>query len=137
MRAFDRMQPIALLFLRIALGTIMIHHGYPKVAGGLPQHMAMVAKFGMPAWMGYLSTAAEFFGGILLILGFLTRFASLAICAEMAVIIAKVQWKNGLRGFELELALAGIAFALIFFGAGPVSLDRLLFGRRTGPKLRR
>ena len=49
----------------------------------------------------------------------------------MAVAVAKVTWKNGLtgpQGFGFPLALAAMAFTLIFFGAGPISLDHAIFG---------
>lgn len=88
--------------------------------------------------MAYLSAAAEFFGGILVIAGFLIRFAALAITINMIVAIWKVHWKNGLmadHGYQFPLALAAIAFALIFFGAGPIAFDSLRRGGRlTGKK---
>jgi putative oxidoreductase len=64
----------------------------------------------------------------LIILGLFTRFAAAAFCAEMIVVIAKVHWKIGLLpngGYQFPLALAGMAFALIFLGAGAISLDAL------------
>lgn len=136
MRYLDRLQPLALLVLRVALGIIMVAHGYSKVFGGLHHHAQFVASLGIPAWLGYVSSFAEFVGGLLLILGFLTRPAALAICIDLAVAIAKVHWKNGLigqsrSGFEFPLALAAIAFALIFFGAGPIAVDHI-FGRGSG-----
>ena len=130
MRFLDRLQPLALLILRLALGVIMVAHGYPKVFGGLHHHAQFVASLGMPAWLGYVSAFAEFLGGVLVILGFLTRPAALAICMDMAVAIGKVHWKNGLvganrGGYEFPLALAVIAFALIFYGAGPIAIDHM------------
>jgi uncharacterized membrane protein YphA (DoxX/SURF4 family) len=61
----------------------------------------------------------------------LTRFASLAILIDMLVAIWKVHWKNGLlgdHGYQFPLSLAAIAFALIFFGPGPIALDTLRRG---------
>lgn len=57
-----------------------------------------------------------------------------AICIEMIVALWKGQWHNGLMGspdrpgYELPLATAALAFALIFFGSGPISLDQVLSG---------
>jgi putative oxidoreductase len=133
MRFLDRLQPLALLVLRLVLGIIMIAHGSSKVFGGLSHHVQMVSNLGMPGWLAYFSAAAEFFGGILLIAGFLTRFAAFTIIIDMIVAIWKVHWKNGLRaehGYEFPLALAAIAFALIFFGAGPIAFDSLRGGGR-------
>jgi putative oxidoreductase len=122
----DRLQPLALLVLRLALGAIMIAHGWQKIAGHLHGFMGALSHMGIPAWMAYLVVAAEFGGGILVVVGFLTRLAAFAILIDMLVAITKVHLHNGLTGeggFEFPLACATIAFALIFFGAGPISLD--------------
>jgi len=133
-RIFDRFHPLGLLVMRLALGAIMIAHGYPKVLkGGMPQVLQTVQSLGMPGWFGYLSAWTEFLGGILLIAGLITRLASLAVCTNMTVAILKVHLKNGFTGqgnYQFPLALAAIAFALIWFGAGPISIDRLLGGRQ-------
>jgi putative oxidoreductase len=134
LRYLDRLQPLALLVLRLVLGVIMIGHGYPKVFGGLSHHVQMVGSLGLPGWLAYLSAAAEFLGGIAVILGLLTRLASFAIFINMAVAVGKVHWRNGLLGnggYQYPLTLAAIAFALIFFGAGPMALDAI---RRGGGK---
>lgn len=134
MDTLNRWQPFALLVMRLVLGGIMIAHGYQKVFGGFHTHQQMVGSLGMPMWMAYLSTGTEFFGGIAIVLGVLTRFFSLAFVIEMAVAIAKVHFKNGLKGpggYEFPLALATLAFALIFFGGGPFAFD---FARGGGKK---
>ena len=94
----NRLQPLALLLLRLVLGAIMIAHGYHKVFGGFHHHMESVASLGLPQWLAYLSAGTEFFGGIAVVLGLFTRFFSLAIVIEMAVAIWKVHFKNGLMG---------------------------------------
>jgi putative oxidoreductase len=131
LRYLDGLRPLALLALRLVLGVIMIGHGYPKVFGGLAHHVQSVSNLGLPGWLAYLSAAAEFLGGIALILGLLTRLASFAILINMAVAIGKVHWKNGLLGnggYQFPLTLAAIAFALIFLGAGPIALDSIRRG---------
>lgn len=129
MNFLNRLQPLGLLVLRLALGTVMIAHGYGKVFGGMPQFMQMLSHMGIPPWMGYLTAAAEFGGGILLVVGFLTRFAALAIFIDMLVAILRVHLKNGLfsknGGFEFPMVCAAIAFSLIFSGAGPIAIDWL------------
>ena len=128
----DRLQPLALLAMRLVLATVMIAHGSQKVFGGMPKFASTVSHIGLPAWMAYVSAAAEFGGGILVLLGVLTRCAALAITIDLLVAIAKVHLKSGLRGpggFEFPLSVMVIAFALIFFGAGPISLDSILSGR--------
>ena len=129
MRYLDRLQPLALLILRLVLGIILIAHGYPKVFGGFHNHAEFVGKLGMPHWMAYLSTGTEFFGGIAILLGLFTRCFSLAVVIEMLVIIFKVELHHGLKGgYELPLALATMAFVLLFFGGGPISLDGIRGG---------
>jgi putative oxidoreductase len=129
---FNRLQPLALLVMRLVLGAIMIAHGYHKVWGGFHHHMEYVGSLGIPAWMAYLWAGTEFFGGIAIVLGLFTRFFSLAIVIEMAVAIWKVHFKNGLTGnggYEFPLALAAIAFALMCFGGGPWGFN---FGKGWG-----
>jgi putative oxidoreductase len=125
-RYLDRMQPLALVVLRVTLGVVMIAHGSHKVYGHLHEFAGYIGSLGLPAWLGYLSAFTEFIGGILLILGLLTRIAAFAVFVDMIVAIAKVHWKHGLLGaggYEFPLALLAIAFALIFFGAGAISID--------------
>jgi putative oxidoreductase len=118
----NRLQPLALLVMRLALGAIMITHGYHKVWGGFHHRMDFVGSLGLPRWLAYFSAGTEFFGGIGIVLGLFTRFFSLAFLIEMGVVIWKVHYKNGLTGnggYEFPLALATIAFALVCFDGGP------------------
>ncbi len=125
----DRLQPVALIVLRIVLGAIMIGHGYHKVfGGGFIEHYHRVQNLCLPGFLALPSAFAEFFGGILVLLGLFTRFAALAILIDMLVAIWKVHWKNGLlneHGYEFTLCLAVIAFTLICYGPGPLALEVL------------
>ena len=128
MRYLDRLQPLALLVMRLALGAIIVVHGSHKVFGGLHHHAEFVVSLGLPGWTAYLSAFTEFFGGLLVLLGLFTRVAALAICIDVSVAIAKVNFHNGLMGnggYEFPLALAALAFALIFFGGGPIAFDHI------------
>lgn len=128
MRYLDRLQPVALLALRLVLGAVMIDHGYLKGFGGFSHPVQVVSGLGLPGWLAYGFAAAEFFGGIALVVGLLTRLAALAILIDLAVTLGKVHWKNGLfstTGYQFPLACAAMAFALIFFGAGPIALDAI------------
>lgn len=128
LRYLDRLQPLALFVMRLTLGIIFLDHGYHKVFGGLHHHVQFVTSLGLPAWSAYLSAFTEFFGGLLVLLGLFTRVAAFAICIDMCVAIAKVHFHNGLTGnggYEFPLALAALAFALIFFGGGAIALDQV------------
>jgi putative oxidoreductase len=132
----NRLQPFALLVMRLVLGAIMIAHGYHKVWGGFHHHMDFVGSLGLPRWMAYLSAGTEFFGGIAIVLGLFTRFFAAAFIIEMAVAIWKVHFKNGLMGnggYEFPLALATIAFGLLCLGGGPWGAT---FGKSGGWKAR-
>ena len=132
MNSLNRLQPFALLVMRLVLGAIMIAHGYKKVFGGFHGHQQFVGSLGIPVWMAYVSAGREFFGGIAIVLGLFTSYVALAILIEMVVVIVKVHWKNGLTGqggYEFPLALATIAFALMCYGGGPFGLS---FGKRSG-----
>jgi putative oxidoreductase len=134
MRYLDRLQPLALLVMRVALGVIMAAHGYHKVFGGLRQFSHMVGNMGIPQWLGYVAAFTEFAGGLLILVGLFTRPAAFALCVDLVVAIWKVHWHNGLMGapehpgFEFPLAVAALAFGLIFFGAGAISIDHILRG---------
>jgi putative oxidoreductase len=125
----NRLQPLGLLVLRLALGVIMIAHGWQKISDHTHGIAGMMHQLGLPPFMAYLVVAAEFGGGILVLIGFLTRIAALAIFIDMLVAILKVHLPHGLfsinGGFEFPLACAAIAFALIFSGAGPIAIDWL------------
>ena len=136
-RILENMQPFALLVLRAVLGLVMTVNGWMKVAGGMAEFKGFVITIGIPGWMGYLAAYGEFLGGILLIVGLLTRFSGLTILIIMVVAVVKVTWKNGLtgpQGYGFPLALAAMAFTIIFFGGGPISLDTAIFhGGKKGP----
>ena len=110
----------------------MLAHGFPKVFGGIHHHMDIVRNIGLPGWMAYLSAAAEFAGGLLLVVGFFTRVAALFVLINMLVAIFGVHFKNGFLGqgnYQFPLALAAIALSLVFSGGGPIAIDWLRGGK--------
>jgi putative oxidoreductase len=128
LRYLDRLQPLALLVMRLALGAVMVGHGYHKVFGGLHHHVQLVTSVGLPAWLAYVSAFTEFLGGLLVLIGLFTRCAAFAICIDLSVAIAKVHIHNGLmgdKGYEFPLALAALAFGLIFLGGGAIAFDHI------------
>ena len=80
--------------------------------------------------MATLAGSAEFFGGLLLIVGVLVRPAALVLAATMVVAIALVHLENGLfmsnNGYEFGLILLVASVALLIRGAGSLSVDRVL-----------
>ncbi|HZR30500.1 MAG TPA: DoxX family protein [Terriglobales bacterium] len=130
MRILDRFQFLGLLAMRIVLGTIMIAHGFPKVfGGGMHGTIQFISSLGLPWWSAYLSAYAEFFGGVLVLVGLFTRVAALALLIDMIVAILLVHLPHGLTGeggYQFPLSLAALSFALLFLGPGPIALDRFV-----------
>jgi len=128
---------IALLLIRLAVGVIMVAHGYQKVfTYGLAGVSGGFAQMGIPMAniVGPLVALVELLGGIALIIGLLTRLAALGLAIDMLGAILLVHFKNGFflpQGYEFVLALFTMAVALAFMGAGEFSLDGLI-GRRKG-----
>jgi len=80
--------------------------------------------------MALMAGSAEFFGGLFILLGLLTRPAAAVLALTMIVAIASVHLANGLfmanNGYEFGLALLAAAVSLLLSGSGKVSVDRLL-----------
>lgn len=133
---------LAPLILRVVVGITFVVHGYPKLFGesmGGPKGVAgFFGQLGIPfpLFFAYVVGVTEFFGGISLILGFLTRIIALLLAMIMVVAISKVKFKTGfiskpleggmVGGYELDLVILGAALSLVFLGGGSLSLDSIL-----------
>ncbi len=106
----------------------MILHGYQKVVPhhALDQYAHYIVKLGLPYWLGYVSAYTEFIGGILVLLGLLTRLASALIAINMLVAFFVVGIHQGYDFYLYQLALAVIAIMLTFYGSGIVAVDKKL-----------
>jgi putative oxidoreductase len=127
---------VGLLVLRLILGATFIAHGAQKLfVMGLPAISGGFAQMGIPmaGFFGPFVSLVEFFGGIAIVLGLLTRLSGLGLAINMIVAMLTVHLKNGFfnpNGVEFPLALFGISAALMTMGAGAFSVDAL-FGKRT------
>ncbi|MEZ0375018.1 MAG: DoxX family protein [Candidatus Sericytochromatia bacterium] len=127
-----------MLILRLLLGAVFIMHGSQKVFGwfdghGLAGTAEMMAKMGTPAILAYLASFTEFFGGLALVFGLLTRMAALGIMCVMSVAIGQVHLSHGFfapQGFEFPMTLGVIALVIFLLGPGRFSLDALFKRRR-------
>jgi putative oxidoreductase len=124
----DRFQGFGALVMRVVLGVIMVSHGYTKVipAGSLYNFAHTVTRMHLPVWLGYVAAFTEFFGGMLLIIGLLTRVAAFMTAIDMAVAITKVHLHGGVMGpnsWAFPLALFSISLMLVFTGCGLLGLD--------------
>ena len=132
-RASPRQLNLGLAALRVAVATIFIRHGAQKLfvfgfAGVTDAFTHMGVPF--PGLMGPLIGILEFFGGISLVIGLLTRLVALGFVCDMLGAILLVQLKNGFSRYELEFLLLGSSLALVLTGAGGFSVDALIAGRR-------
>ncbi|GAA3714794.1 DoxX family protein [Oceanisphaera sediminis] len=133
----------AALVLRVPVGLILAAHGAQKLFGwfggyGLEGTGQWLASIGMePGYlMALLAGGAEFFGGLALVLGLLTRPAALVSAFTMLVAIFAVHIDNGLfmsnNGYEYALTLFAATLALAVQGAGRFALDKVLLERFGG-----
>jgi putative oxidoreductase len=121
---------IASFILRLAIGTLFIVHGYPKLTPAQrKQGGAWMKSMGMPAGMVAFGGIVEFFGGLALILGLLTpiiaALAALWMLSTTWFSISKVKKKYA-GGYEIDVTLLLVAVALALLGSGIYSLDHLL-----------
>ena len=132
----------AMTIVRLILGVVFFAHGAQKVLGwfggyGFQATMGMFTqKLGIPAPFALLAIAAEFLGGLGLLLGFLSRIAALGIMTNMLVAIFMIHrhigffmnWAGNQRGegYEFHLLVLGLGVAIVAKGAGALSIDRLI-----------
>ena len=130
--------------MRLVLGVVFFAHGAQKMLGwfggyGFSGTMGFFThNMGIPALLAFLAIAAEFFGGIGLVLGLLSRVAAFGIAVNMVVAVLTVHLPNGLfmnwagtqkgEGFEYHLLAIALAVAIMVKGGGAASIDRALAG---------
>jgi putative oxidoreductase len=132
---------VAFTMVRLVLGVVFFAHGAQKMLGwfggyGLHGTVGAFTHMGMPAAMAYLIICTEFFGGLGLIFGLLTRIAAFGVGGLMVGAIFMVHLQYGFfmnwmgtqkgEGFEYHLLALAVAGALLLRGAGAFSLDGAL-----------
>ncbi len=127
---------------RVVLGIVFFAHGAQKLLGwfggfGLRATLSTFREqLGIPVAFALLAIAAEFFGGLGLIVGLFTRIAALGIAITMLVAMLMVHLRYGFfmnwygnkpgHGFEYHLIVIALAIVMIIKGAGAFSLDLAL-----------
>ncbi|SER59584.1 DoxX family protein [Actinokineospora terrae] len=123
---------LGLFVLRVTLGALFVGHGLQKVFGllegpGIDGFAKALAALGFQqaTWLSWITGFTELGAGALLILGLFTPAAAAAVLGVMAnAIWVRVDIDLFAGGVELEAIYAAAAFALLFAGAGRISLDR-------------
>ena len=137
---------LAATTIRVVLGAVMFPHGAQKVLGWFGGHGfgptldAFTAQMGIPAPLALLAFAAEFLGGLGLIVGLLGRVAALGVLGVMATAAVMVHAPHGFfmnwtgaqggEGYEYHLLAGALAVAVMIKGSGALSVDRWLTRQR-------
>jgi putative oxidoreductase len=132
------MQNRALLFgplpIRIMFGIGLIAHGYPKITD-LSGPAGFLADMGLPTELAAPIAVLEFVGGIVLMLGILTRITSGLIIAEMIANTFVIKLSKGfVGGFELDLLYLAAAVSLLIMGPGRASIEWDVIKREIIPR---
>jgi putative oxidoreductase len=138
---------VSLLIIRLVVGGIFMMHGSQKMFGAFdgPGLKVVVEMFGGGP-LGYLVSIGEFFGGVGLVFGFLSRFSAASLIVIMSGAIVMVHGKNGFflgkgpdsllkdAGFEYCIALIGLLLPILICGPGRFSIGQLFLPKspRTG-----
>ncbi|MBE7178470.1 MAG: DoxX family protein [Mucilaginibacter polytrichastri] len=119
-----------LLVLRVGIGALFMYHGYPKLFAGpggwqkLGGAMGAVGIHFLPAVWGFLAAVSEAIGGLLILIGFAFRPASLFLLITMIVAGSMhLQKGDGLQGAAHALEMAFVFAGLLFIGPGKYSAD--------------
>ncbi len=134
-KIFLTQDSFGLFILRICIGLMFMTHGSQKLFGafggsGIVGTANLFSGMGLPnpTLQAYLAGGSEFFGGLFLTLGLLTRLAVFPPLVVMIVAITKVHWVHGFfmqkGGFEYPLMIVGALVALLSLGGGKFSVDR-------------
>jgi putative oxidoreductase len=134
---------VALLAVRIALAWVFIYYGAAKLFGAFPGagphgihqtalYMSQTAHLRPGEFFALVAGVTEFSGGTAMALGLCTRLAGLALFGDMVLAMITVTWATGISstssppGYQLNLALAVLAFAAALLGAGRFSIDAFI-----------
>jgi putative oxidoreductase len=124
------------LVVRVLVSVIMVAHGWQKLQAGPEGFGQALAGLGvpLPVLMAYLVTFVEVIGGVLLIVGLLSRLAALLLTIDLVVAVLLVKVNIGLLspadgsgvGYELDLALIAGLLVVVLAGPGRLSVDQAL-----------
>ena len=141
-KLFHTEDDTVLTILRLVLGVVFLAHGSQKMLGwfggyGFKATMGFFTQtLHVPTVFAFLAICAEFFGGLGLLLGLLSRIAAFGIIANMLVAIFMVHLPNGFfmnwsgqqkgEGFEYHVLVVALTLAVMIKGVGAFSLDRAI-----------
>lgn len=125
-------QPVGIFAMRVVLSGMVLAYGIARLSGGMAPFTAAVTSIGLPRWVAPAASWIEILAAAMLVIGLQTRLAAAVIFLFMGIGI-RLHFREGLAGYDAYLSHATLALALVFFGAGPWSIDnksRPASGRR-------
>ncbi|MBI2558095.1 DoxX family protein [Candidatus Woesearchaeota archaeon] len=134
----NNLSKFSLTILRLVLGIIFVYHGYMKLfaPGGFKGTVGFFTSIGipLPIYSALIVSVVEFFGGVLLILGVLSRLSSLLLIIDMLVALFVVHLKNGFSvskgGYEFVLILLAGLFVILVNGPGSFSIGKMFKNKK-------
>lgn len=142
-RSASLLTDLALAVARTVLAWIFIYYGAGKLFSAFngpgihatTLYFSNVAGLHPGSVFAWLNAIVELGGGIAMALGLFTRLAGLALFVDMVVAMITVTWGTGINstthppGYQLNIAVAGLALVIALVGAGRLSLDALIYRR--------
>lgn len=122
------LEPVGYALMRLASGCIMASLGWTKLFGdGMQRDIELFQRLGLePAIpLAYFTSGLEFFGGLAIAVGLLTRPLAAMLFVELVVIVLLVMIPRG-TGYHLSVVWLGVFLLISLRGGGRISLDRLI-----------
>jgi len=131
-RFFQTNSHLAVVFLRLGIAIIFVLHGYHNLyaPGGHAATVNFFTELGipLPEISAYISSGAEFFGGLMIGLGLLTRIASVVLAVNMlvAILVAHLARHEPFYEWKDAAQMLILCIAALFSGSGSWSLESLV-----------
>jgi putative oxidoreductase len=125
---YTALEPFGYALMRLASGVIMATFGWGKLFGnGMARDIELFHRLGLePAeLLGRFTSSLEFYGGLLIAIGLLTRPIAAMLLGELLAILVMVIIPRG-SGYQLTVVWVGVFFLILVHGGGRISVDRLL-----------
>ena len=116
---------LASLSLRLAVGAVFINSGWIKVSD-TQMVVEYFGQIGFPGFLAYLVSYSELFGGILVLIGLFTRYASAVLAIIMlvaSIVLSSKGFSLANGGYEYTFVLMYASLALVALGSGKYSLE--------------
>ena len=125
---YETLEPLGYVLLRLTSGGILASFGWGKLFGnGMARDIELFHQLGLePAVaLAYFTSGLEFFGGVMIAIGLLTRPIAAMLLGELLVILVMVAIPRG-AGYQLTVVWIGVFAFILLRGGGRISVDRLL-----------